>query len=102
MTEKLGVNFLVDKIKTVPPEKVLMYSVLGMLAGAGFVVVNHALSDDIEGNLSPAAPYMKQLAPDIHGVFLRYMGSFYRLCPEAKQKEYKKHVRRAIRLSNVL
>lgn len=94
---KEKVDNLLARLQGVDATKVLGYGLAGLVGAVVVVVGNHFLSDDIEADLDPPSPCMKKLGPDLHIIMLRFMGSFYKLCPKEEQEEYKRLIKGAIR-----
>lgn len=83
----------------VDPARVAGLAAVGLFTGAVIGVLSQIAKLDFtgEGDLDPPAPNMQQLEPELIILYRKFMGPFYKLCPDRNKKKFQFQIRKAIK-----
>lgn len=89
----------IKPLTDIDPKRVAIVAGAGLFVGAVWGILGQIASLDLkgEGDLDPPAPYMQNLEPELVILFKKFMGPFYKLCPERFKKKYQHCVKKSIR-----
>ena len=89
----------IKSLTEIDPSRVVALGVTGLFIGSIIGVFAQVAKLDLksEGKLDPDAPNMEELEPELVVLYSKFMGPFFRLCPERNRKTYKNYVRNSIR-----
>lgn len=85
-------------------KKVFSGALLGMFVGGIATVIKQvaSLHSNPDKRLDPHAPNMEELAPNLADAFRSFMGPFYKMCNDEYKEDYKKTVKEAIELAEMV
>ena len=86
-------------LSEIDPSRVAVVAGAGLFVGAVWGMLSQIAKLDLkgEGQLDPPAPYMQKLEPELVILFKKFMGPFFRLCPERNKDKFRARVRKSIR-----